>query len=233
MLTIPAELRQLSWFADKLGCEDPIKYLEELSWVDIERLRQVGEQVWGADGRDSEATRALERHADQLNEWLLTSVQDRWEGDAYQRFEAYMKVVEQAISDEVERLPIVGSALVSVADAFEVRWYEVIGYALAVLGLILGIAGIVVAVVTGITGVGAVVGLILGIVGLIIGVAGLLVAVCASVIPRIEAMDAAMLDLGPIGSTSTQVDRLGGDDVPGPFPGDHRQWTPITDDPAT
>lgn len=230
-LVIPDELRELSSIARALGCDDPLRYLEELSWVDIDRLRSVGEDVWGAGGEKAPAQAALEDHAERLTEMLLSSVQDRWTGEAYEQFASYMETVERAIEDEAAALQVVGSALVGVAESFEVRWYEIVGYVLGVIGLILGIAGVVIALFTGITGVGAVVGLIVGIIGVILGAVGLIIAGFASILPRLEAMIEAMQGLGPRVTAATAVDELGGDDLPGAFPGDHTAWKPKNEDP--
>ncbi|GAA3770288.1 hypothetical protein GCM10022225_66500 [Plantactinospora mayteni] len=230
-LVIPAEVRELSSIARAVGCDDPLRYLEDLSWVDTDRLKAAGENVWGAGGEKVAAQVMLEEHAERLTEMLLSSVQDRWTGEAYEQFVNYMATIERAIDDEAAALQVVGSALVDVAESFEVRWYEIVGYILGVIGLILGIVGAVIAVYTGITGVGAVVGLIVGIVGVIIGAVALIIAGFASILPRLEAMTEAMQNIGPRIHAATAVDELGGDDIPGAFPGDHTAWEPRTEDP--
>lgn len=230
-LPLPAELNELSRIAQWVGCPDPVAYLRELSWVDVDLLRDVGQQVWGADGVRASAQATLERIADDLVEQLLTSVQDRWQGPAYQQFEHYMKVIQAALDDEAQRLQQVGSVLVEVADAFVVRWFEILGYVLAVVGLIVGAAGIIVAVVAGITGIAEVIGLILGVIGLIIGVAGLLAALVASFLPRLEAAEDAISRTAELSGATSQVDAMTSRGGSGLFPIEASWWTPRTPSP--
>lgn len=229
-LELPAELRKLSSIAQMVNCADPISYLEDLSGVDIDTIRRVGREVWGVAGLKSPAQDKIESVADWLVNQLYTSVQDYWEGDAYAEFERHMLIIRRALEEEAERLQPVGEALVAVADAFEVQWYEIVGYALSALGLIIGVAGLAIAIAGPLAGpavaAAEIVGLILSLIGLVIGIAGLLVALIASVQPRLATIHSATCSVDELQTAESGVDVLRERGGANAFPSDMTRWRP-------
>ena len=215
-MTLPAEILDLERLVDQLNqlgrrflgydvCENPVSYLRDWALIDTETIRRVGEQVWGTPAATSAAADLLDTDAALLRESLLKTVQDGWQGEAYENFDHYIARVTQALTEETTRMSLVGEALVDIADAFETAWWEILSWALALVGLLVSAIGAALATVgfaetfaATATVVGAPIGIILGTASMVmafvsgvIAVASATVTYMSSVLPRLYELESA------------------------------------------
>ncbi len=115
---IPAGVHGLTRAAKYFNVDDPVPWIHELSLIDSDTLRRVGEDVWGTADRRSPSDTHLREWADRLVEQMLVEVAGRWTGQAYADFEPYVRTIKRAMEDEAEHFAVVGETLVAVADEF-------------------------------------------------------------------------------------------------------------------
>ncbi|MQA83345.1 MAG: hypothetical protein GEV03_01620 [Streptosporangiales bacterium] len=176
--------------------------------------------MWGTNEAAAISQQALEQIRDDLDRGLLTTVQDRWEGDAYVAFEEYMKVIQQAIEEEADRFPQVGHVLVEIADAFDASIADMIGYAYTVEGILVSVAGVAIAAGTGLTGVGAIAGLIVSLLGLVLTTISGLHTLLSTIIPQLLTVAAAGSAIRREATAKNPLDFLPH------FPSDVDDWIP-------
>ncbi|MGH3681540.1 MAG: hypothetical protein ACRDT2_15015 [Natronosporangium sp.] len=186
-LPIPPEAYELSAWARRLGVDDPLPYLRELSLIDTDALRDVGTRVWGLAYRDSRFSENLADRAQRMWDRLLEDVGPTWSSRAaYPAFKDRMETIRDAMDlEEANRLPVVGNVLVDLADAFEVAWLEIVGWVISAAGLVVAAAGLVMAGFAILSGVGAPAGVILAVISMIIAVASLYVTYLSTTRPRL------------------------------------------------
>lgn len=188
---LPVAFPEIRKWAERLHVDDPTWYIERIADVDIDAIRSMAQQVWGTGTATAAPQRALVQIRDDLDTGLLTTVQDRWGGDAYLAFEEYVNKIQQALQEEAERFPQLGDALVEFADAFDASISDMISYALTVEGLVASMAGVAIAVATAPTGVGPVVGLIVSLFGLVVSIISGLHTLFSAIIPQLYAIAVA------------------------------------------
>lgn len=167
-LPLPVQVTVLGEAARILNLDDPIRMLRDFQkFIDTDELRRVAHEVWGTPAVPSPASATLDDTGDRLVDHFLRTVQDRWQGSAYDGFERYLTDVRAALHQEADSLPMIGAALVEVADGIELTWLEMIGAALTAAGLILSVEGLLSAgnIVVGL--IGLLIALISGLVTLI------------------------------------------------------------------
>ena len=192
-LTIPPEAFELSAWAKRAGVDDPLPYLRDLALIDTDTLRSVGAGVWGLndvsgtwpDGGYSPARINLEEEARQLLT-QLGRLSPGWRDDAYEAFKSHMMALVQQMEVTAAQFSTVGEVLVSLADEFELRWFEVVGFVVSAAGLLVGIIGLITAATTWWTGAGGVAGVILAVVGAVLAAVGLAISYLAAALPRLE-----------------------------------------------
>ncbi|MFY1690609.1 WXG100 family type VII secretion target [Plantactinospora sp. WMMB782] len=217
-LALPEAAYVLSGVARLVGVDDPVAMLKEFQqFVDTDELRRAATEVWGISPTSSPTSAALNNHAERLVDEFLRTVEDRWQGTASEAYERYLGEVRAALHQEADSIPIVGGALVMVADGIELTWLEMVGAVLTAVGLVLSVASLV--------GAGNIVVSLLGLIG---GLASGVITYLSMARPRVELLAKHESTLDGKGRHSTSpVDALPSID------GRSAGWTPKTADPNT
>lgn len=101
-LPIPPEAYELSAWARRLGVDDPLPYLRELSLIDTDALRDVGTRVWGLAYRDSRFSENLADRAQRMWDRLLEDVGPTWSSRAaYPAFKDWMETIRDGSASEM------------------------------------------------------------------------------------------------------------------------------------
>lgn len=217
-IPLPAQVQVLGDAARLFGLADPIRMLTEFQQlIDTDELRRLAREVWGTPAAPSPASATLDETGDRLVDHFLRTVQDRWRGSAYDGFERYLTDVRAALRQEADSLPMVGDALVEVADGIELTWLEMIGVTLTAAGLILSVEGLL--------GAG---NIVVGLIGALISLVSALVTAISLRAPRVAllARHATTLDRY-VRDAPSPVDALPG------IQGRATGWEPRTTDPYT
>lgn len=163
--------------------------------IDVDRLRQVGEDVWGTGGEAG--ANLVGTHFDGCIKGLDLANQQTsaWTGDAHNAYVTRVDKIKAGI-DGMRRPSVdVGEALVAIADAWDQVFGRSFGDILAIIGLILSIIGVIVALVVevlaGWTGIGAVVGLVIGVLSIIVGAVSIWWTIHSQEQAKIDALAAA------------------------------------------
>lgn len=190
-MTFPHEVFQLSSYAQQAGTDDPVPVLQAISMIDTDTLRHIGRNVWTESSAAFGPTTSylarfvLQTEADQLLTMLSPA---GWDDARYAAFEVHITGIVERMRELSGQCEIVGDALVTIADEFEMQWTELMGLVVAAIGLIVATVGLVVAALTWWTGVGAVAGLVIAVIGFIITFAGYVIALWTSIKPRLDAL---------------------------------------------
>lgn len=197
-MIVPPEVYELDAWARRLGVQFPLVDVVDLLTIDTDTLRRVGTDVWGLDSQPSQIQQTLTATSADMWDTYNRNVAHTWQDTASAAFERRLTAIRNVLTGDpygggvpgvAQDLPVVGGALVALADEFEIRGLEVIGWVITGLGAIVSAAGLVVAIVGfGAGGVGAIVGLVIAIIGMIVSVIGLAIAYLQTVIPRLEAL---------------------------------------------
>jgi len=163
--------------------------------IDADRLRQVGQDVWGTggeDGRNLVGTR-FDDCIDGLD--LANRQTSAWTGDAHNAYATRVDKIKAGVNGMRRPVVDVGDALVAIADAWDQVFGRSFADILAIIGLILSIIGVIVAlaveILAGWTGIGAVVGLVIGVLSIIVGAVSIWWTIHSQEQSKIDALEAA------------------------------------------
>lgn len=197
-MIVPPEVYELDAWARRLGLQFPLVDVVDLLTIDTDTLRRVGTDVWGLDSQPSQIQQTLTATSADMWDTYNRNVAHTWQDTASAAFERRLTAIRNVLTGDPygggvpgvsQDLPVVGGALVALADEFEIRGLEVVGWVITGLGAIISAAGLVVAIVgLGAGGVGAIVGLVIAIIGMIVSAIGLAVAFLQTIMPRLEAL---------------------------------------------
>lgn len=192
-----ADARKIDAFAKEHGKSIPSieNTLRLVRDIDTDRLRKVGQDVWGTGGEDG-ADLVGKSFDACITELSKASEQSAaWTGDANNAYVKRVNKTKGAITGMEKPSKDVGKALVAIADAWDQIFGSSFGDILAIIGLILSIIGVAVAViveiVAGWTGIGAIVGLIIGVLSILVGAVSIWWTMHSNEQAKIEALTEA------------------------------------------
>jgi hypothetical protein len=199
-MIMPAEAYELSRWASRVGTDDPLPYLRDFALIDTDTIRDVGLHVWGGQdpGNHSPARTNLETEAADLLKKLYQDLSPHWQDTQYDAFELHMEAIAERMNLTASHFSTIGDVLVGIADEFELRWYEIIGWVVSTAGLVVAVAGFVVAIVTLETVIGPIISLIVALVGLVVAAAGFAITYLSTVVPRLEELAEAIERLNEV-----------------------------------
>lgn len=197
-MIVPPEVYELDAWARRFGLQFPLADVVDLLTLDTDALRRIGTDVWGRGSQPSQIQQTLTATSADMWDTYLREVAPTWQDTASVAFEKRLTAIRDTLTGDpyggaapgvAQDLPVVGDALVALADEFEIRGLEVVGWVITGLGAIISAVGLVVSVIGAFAGgVGAIVGLVIAVIGMIISVIGLAVAYLQTIVPRLEAL---------------------------------------------
>jgi hypothetical protein len=158
--------------------------LEQFNLVDEARIRQAA-AAWGTGGVSAGIPGDLAKNLPDGIDAAIRKAAERWEGGAYDSFQAFMDSLKGTIREVPVPAQEIGKVLENLADEFELNWLEIVGLIGAVAGLVVGVIGMV------IPGPGTAAAAIAGAIGLVLAIVGLMTSIVAGLVPRVAAFAAA------------------------------------------
>lgn len=103
--------------------------LEQFSLIDSDALRQAARFGWGVGGNEAgiPASTATEIHP--AVQRLIGTVAERWHGEAFDQFSSTTSGLAELLPKLTAPCQEIGQQLVAIADAFEMTWIEILGWA--------------------------------------------------------------------------------------------------------
>ncbi|OLZ52104.1 hypothetical protein [Amycolatopsis keratiniphila] len=192
-----ADARKIDSFAKEHGKSIPSveNTLRLVRDIDTDRLRTVGQDVWGVGGEGGanlvgKSFDACVAELSKANEQSAA-----WTGDANNAYVKRVNKTKGAITGMEDPAKDVGKSLVAIADAWDQIFGSSFADILAIIGLALSIIGVIVAViveiVAGWTGIGAVIGLIIGVLSILVGAVSIWWTMHSNEQAKIEALTEA------------------------------------------
>src|SRR5690606_24159448 len=197
------EVYEIDAWARRVGLQFPLVDVVDLLTIDTDALRRIGTDVWGLDSQPSQIQQTLTATSADMWDTYNRDVAHAWQDTASVAFERRLTAIRDTLTGDpygggvpgvAQDMPVVGGALVALADEFEVRGLEVVGWVVAGLGAIIAAAGLVTAAVglafagTGVGLVVAVAGLLVSIIGMVVAALSLAVVYLQTLLPRLEAL---------------------------------------------
>src|SRR5690606_30424674 len=183
------EVYEIDAWARRVGLQFPLVDVVDLLTIDTDALRRIGTDVWGLDSQPSQIQQTLTATSADMWDTYNRDVAHAWQDTASAAFERRLTAIRDTLTGDpygggvpgvAQDMPVVGGALVALADEFEIRGLEAIGWVIAGLGALVAIIGMFFA------GTGA--GLVVAVAGMVLGLLGLVIAFLQTLLPRLEAL---------------------------------------------
>lgn len=199
--------------------------LEQFSLIDSDRLREVGENVWGTGAAHPgiPARLALEL-PDRVSD-SVGKAAERWHGPAFNQFKGWMGELRETLRKFPEPAQQVGQLLVDLAEKFKLSWIGIIGLVAEVAGLVLAIMGAEALLVPEPV-ISKAAGLILEVIGLMLSIVGVVLALIDELGPRLQAAQSALHQL------TEEINRKIPATVDAAVPVPTGEWRRNTEDPT-
>src|SRR5690606_10060933 len=171
------EVYEIDAWARRVGLQFPLVDVVDLLTIDTDALRRIGTDVWGLDSQPSQIQQTLTATSADMWDTYNRDVAHAWQDTASVAFERRLTAIRDTLTGDpygggvpgvAQDMPVVGGALVALADEFEVRGLEAVGWVIAGRGALVAIIGLLFAGSGG--------GLVVAVAGLVLGLLGRVIA---------------------------------------------------------
>lgn len=112
--------------------------INELSWLDIDELRDAADKVWGGSGSVEGTVESSFRATKNDFAYASKHLAERWKGEAYEKFAEHARRVKDAGDKAENAAQDCGKALAEYADALAVSWGDIASLGISAISIIVG-----------------------------------------------------------------------------------------------
>ncbi len=124
------KLDEIDFVKRKYGVPGPElrPMLEQFSLIDSDALRQAAEFGWGTGGDRAGIPAGIATEIHPAVQRVIGAVAERWHGEAFDRFSSTTSGLAELLPKLTAPCQEIGQQLVTIADAFEMTWIEILGW---------------------------------------------------------------------------------------------------------